>query len=286
MKASKEAAIKSHPQIWFSVAPSCLVKFFSLLQKSHLTFWLLWSFPELLYIWDSRRIVLEIWLWGIRQAFVCQGMTHNNALKIHWIKTGRSGIDSIFLVWVRFSNSTLILKINPPPYQKNDFMWQCMVIGCVTNCGLLVWKILSNILLLPIIGSISEPSTAGAGRTTTTQTSTTSTRGTPNSTKRQSVSMANTQQRSNKTWRGARLCSESTLLTCSLLQFELYVQVFGAWRHSTWCIPWVFLFLLNPRRLRRTAELQTIPVKCHIWIFLSTKIIKIMLFFYFSHLLF
>lgn len=65
---------------------------------------------------------------------------------------------------------------------------------------------ISNLFSFAIAGSIRDPSTAGAGPTTTTQTSTTSTRGTPSSTKRRSVSTANTQERSNRTWRGARLC--------------------------------------------------------------------------------
>lgn len=67
----------------------------------------------------------------------------------------------------------------------------------------------SNLFLFAIVGLIRDPSTAGAGPTTTTQTLTTSTRGTPSSTKRLSVSMANTQERSNRTWRGARLCRTS-----------------------------------------------------------------------------
>ena len=54
-------------------------------------------------------------------------------------------------------------------------------------------------------GSRSGPSTAGAGRTTTTPTSTTSTRGTPSSTRRRSASTANTPPRSSRTWRGEPL---------------------------------------------------------------------------------
>lgn len=61
--------------------------------------------------------------------------------------------------------------------------------------GLLFW------FFLRLSGLRSVPNTAGAGRTTTMQTSTTSTKGTPSSTRRQSASMANTQQRSNRTWR-------------------------------------------------------------------------------------
>lgn len=64
-------------------------------------------------------------------------------------------------------------------------------------------------LVFAIVGSRSGQSTAGAGPTTTTQTSTTSTRGTPSSTRRRSVSTANTRPRSSRTWREARLCSRS-----------------------------------------------------------------------------
>lgn len=71
---------------------------------------------------------------------------------------------------------------------------------------------------LLLSGSRSGPSTADAEPTTTTPTSTTSTRGTPSSTRRRSVSTANTQQRSNRTWREVRPC-RSSHLGGSLLQF-------------------------------------------------------------------
>lgn len=66
---------------------------------------------------------------------------------------------------------------------------------------------------LRLSGSRSGPSTADAGPTMTTQTSTTLTRGTPSSTRRQSVSTENTQQRSNKTWREAQQSSGSIHLS-------------------------------------------------------------------------
>lgn len=79
----------------------------------------------------------------------------------------------------------------------------------------------SNLFLFAIVGLIRGPSTAGAGPTTTTQTSTTSTRGTPSSTKRPSVSMANTQERSNRTWRGAQRCRTFShrRIRCFVLHF-------------------------------------------------------------------
>lgn len=96
---------------------------FCLCYRSPFHLWLPWSFPELFYIWDSLRLVLEMQLWGIRQGFSCQGMTHNNALKTQWIKTVSSQIDSIFLwvctrVCVKFSIATLLAKFKraPPNY--------------------------------------------------------------------------------------------------------------------------------------------------------------------------
>lgn len=82
-----------------------------------------------------------------------------------------------------------------------------------------VWAANPICLLLAIVGSIREPSTAGAGPTTTTQTSTTSTRGTPSSTKRPSGSTESTRQRSNRTWRGARPCRRPAPLR--VLRFDL-----------------------------------------------------------------
>lgn len=71
-------------------------------------------------------------------------------------------------------------------------------------CKLCPFCFLDTDPLLFFTGLRSGPNTAGAGPTTMTQTLTTSTRGTPSSTRRQSGSMANTQLRSSRIWREAQ----------------------------------------------------------------------------------
>lgn len=91
-------------------------------------------------------------------------------------------------------------------------------------------KISNELLWFLFPGLKSVLSTAGAVPTTTTQTSTILMRGMPNSTRRPSVSTANTRQRSNRTWREAppseRLQSSPSLFgflqECFVNQFLCY----------------------------------------------------------------
>lgn len=112
-------------------------------------------------------------------------------------------------------------NLNPPPPKRIISCRHLLLLDMAWIVALCFYEIIPNMLLFAIAGSRSGPSTADAGPTTTTQTSTTSTRGMPNSTRRQSVSTANTQQRSNKTWREAQLCSGSHHLSGHVHCFSL-----------------------------------------------------------------
>lgn len=192
----------------------------------------LWPFsypglPPSSSIFKTVEGLLEMQLQGIRQGFGCQGMTHNNALKTRWMRSRSSQIDSIFL-------RVCALGFPSPLGLPNLKMHASKLLPAASYCYWIChsWRprqfmkmSLSCFYFCFVSGLRSGPSTADAGPTTTTPTSTTSMRGTPSSTRRRSVSMANTQQRSSKTWRGAQRCRASGHFRASLFIFSFLLKV-------------------------------------------------------------
>lgn len=187
-------------------------------------------------------------LWGIRPGNACQGVTHNNSLK-----TQSWEICHNFPMRVFFFPPHSIFTFHPKyyPLQVIFIRYQISVLAAV-----------SNLFLFAIVGLIRDPSTAGAGPTTMTQTSTTSTRGTPSSTKRLSVSTANTQERSNRTWRGAQRCRTFShrRIHCFVVDFiySLVQKVSENLNHTG-----IFWFLPFQQYIR--AGLQNVLCLHHTW---------------------